>query len=129
MSWLKIAFHVSRLSVLWPDAHSQFKAPMTGEKQLVWLPPLDMERVRAMSKRMGVTLNDVWVAAVSGALRKYLTSMASAPMAAPCVLPSPSICARRPMPSSWGTSSVWWPSICPPMWMIRACASSNPVRA
>lgn len=72
LSWLKIAAHVARLSILWPDAHSQFKAPMTGAKQLVWLPPLEMERVRAMSKRMGVTLNDVWVAAVSGALRTYL---------------------------------------------------------
>ncbi|MRW89658.1 DUF1298 domain-containing protein [Duganella sp. FT80W] len=72
LSWAKIGFHVARLSVLWPDAHTQFKAPMTGAKQLVWLPPLQMDRVRAMSKRMGVTLNDVWVAAVSGALRNYL---------------------------------------------------------
>jgi WS/DGAT/MGAT family acyltransferase len=72
ISWLKIGAHVARLSVLWPDAHTQFKAPMTGAKQLVWLPPLEMDRVRAMSKRMGVTLNDVWVAAVSGALRQYL---------------------------------------------------------
>ena len=72
VSWLKIGFHVTRLSMLWPDARTQLKQPMRGEKQLVWLPPLEMERVRAMSKRMGVTLNDVWVAAVSGALREYL---------------------------------------------------------
>jgi fatty acyl-CoA reductase len=72
VSLAKIGFHVARLSVLWPDAHSRFKARMTGAKQLVWLPPLEMDRVRAMSKRMGVTLNDVWVAAVSGALRQYL---------------------------------------------------------
>ncbi|MFM9434970.1 diacylglycerol O-acyltransferase / wax synthase [Janthinobacterium sp. CG_23.3] len=72
LSWLKIAAHVTRLSLLWPDAHSQFKAPLAGDKQLVWLPPLEMARVRAMAKRMGVTLNDVWVAAVSGALRQYL---------------------------------------------------------
>lgn len=72
ISWLKIAGHVARLSVIWPDAPSQFKAPLQGDKQLVWLPPLEMERVRALSKRMGVTLNDVWVAAVSGALRQYL---------------------------------------------------------
>ena len=77
--WLKIAAHVTRLSMLWPDAHSQFKTTMTGNKQLVWLPPLEMERVRAMSKRMGVTLNDVWVAAVSGALRQYLTEKGQRP--------------------------------------------------
>ncbi|MRV72022.1 wax ester/triacylglycerol synthase family O-acyltransferase [Duganella sp. FT92W] len=72
ISNLKIAFHVTRLSMLWPDARTPLKNRMYGEKQLVWLPPLQMERVRAMSKRMGVTLNDVWVAAVSGALRTYL---------------------------------------------------------
>jgi len=72
ISHLKIAFHVSRLSMLWPDAQTQLKKPMHGKKQLVWLPPLEMEKVRAMSKRMGVTLNDAWVAAVSGALRAYL---------------------------------------------------------
>ncbi|GAB2846251.1 wax ester/triacylglycerol synthase family O-acyltransferase [Pseudoduganella ginsengisoli] len=72
VSHMKIAFHVTRLSMLWPDARTPLKNPMYGEKQLVWLPPLQMERVRAMSKRVGVTLNDVWVAAVSGALRTYL---------------------------------------------------------
>lgn len=72
ISNLKIAFHVTRLSMLWPDARTQLKNRMYGEKQLVWLPPLQLERVRAMSKRMGVTLNDAWVAAVSGALRTYL---------------------------------------------------------
>ncbi|TFW20973.1 wax ester/triacylglycerol synthase family O-acyltransferase [Duganella callida] len=77
--WLKIAAHVTRLSMLWPDAPTQFKAPMTGDKQLVWLPPLELERVRAMSKRMGVTLNDVWVAAVSGALRTYLSERGQRP--------------------------------------------------
>lgn len=79
LSWLKIAAHVARLSILWPDAHSEFKAPMSGAKQLVWLPPLELERVRAMSKRMGVTLNDVWVAAVSGALRTYLAERGQRP--------------------------------------------------
>lgn len=69
---LKIALHVTRLSMLWPDARTQLKNRMYGEKQLIWLPPMQMERVRAMSKRMGVTLNDAWVAAVSGALRNYL---------------------------------------------------------
>lgn len=72
IGWLKIAFHITRLSVLFKDAPTQLKAPMCGEKKLVWLPPLAMDRVRALSKRMGVTMNDVWVAAASGALRQYL---------------------------------------------------------
>jgi len=72
VSWVKIAAHVTRLSLLWPDARTRLKQRLTGAKQLVWLPPLELERVRMISKRMGVTLNDIWVAAVSGALRQYL---------------------------------------------------------
>lgn len=72
ISWLKVAAHVTRLALLIPDARTQLKAPLAGNKQLVWLPPLPMDEVRTMAKRMGVTLNDVWVAAVSTALRKYL---------------------------------------------------------
>lgn len=72
VSWLKIAAHVTRLALLLPDAKTRLKAPLAGNKQLVWLPPLAMDQVRAMAKRMGVTLNDVWVAAVSAALRQYL---------------------------------------------------------
>lgn len=70
--WLKILFHIARLSLQPVDAKTQLKTPMTGDKQLVWLPPLPMDKVKTMSRRMGVTLNDIWVAAVSGALRRYL---------------------------------------------------------
>lgn len=72
MRWLKIGFHVGRLSVQPSDERTQLKAPMSGEKKLVWLPPMSMDQVRATSKRVGVTLNDLWVGAVSGALRRYL---------------------------------------------------------
>jgi diacylglycerol O-acyltransferase len=72
LSWIKVAAHVTRLSLLFPDLKTRLKSPLTGAKQLVWLPPLEMERVRTLAKRMGMTLNDVWVAAVSGALREYL---------------------------------------------------------
>lgn len=72
MRWLKIGFHVGRLSVQPSDERTQLKAPMSGEKKLVWLPPMAMDQVRATSKRVGVTINDLWVGAVSGALRRYL---------------------------------------------------------
>lgn len=75
VSWLKVAGHVTRLALLPPDARTQLKVPLAGNKQLVWLPPLAMDQVRTMAKRMGVTLNDVWVAAVSTALRRYLAEL------------------------------------------------------
>ncbi len=70
--WLKIGFHIGRLSVQPSDERTQLKAPMSGEKKLVWLPPMAMDQVRATSRRVGVTLNDLWVGAVSGAMRRYL---------------------------------------------------------
>lgn len=72
MTWLKIGAHIARLALLPPDAGTRLKNTLSGDKQLVWLPPLPLERVKAMAKRMHVTINDVWVAAVSGALRQYL---------------------------------------------------------
>lgn len=73
ISWAKVAGHVTRLALLIPDTKTKLKAPLAGNKRLVWLPPLAMDQVRTMAKRMGVTLNDVWVAAVSSALRQYLS--------------------------------------------------------
>ncbi|HAT31246.1 MAG TPA: wax ester/triacylglycerol synthase family O-acyltransferase [Janthinobacterium sp.] len=73
LSWLKIGLHVTRLALLPPDAKTALKTPLTGAKKLVWLPPLQLERVKAMAKRSQATINDVWVAAVAGALRAYLS--------------------------------------------------------
>jgi diacylglycerol O-acyltransferase len=77
LSSLKVALHVARLGLLLPDARTRFKASMHGTKELLWLPPMALWQVQRLSRRMGVTINDVWVAAVSGALRTYLQEKGS----------------------------------------------------
>ncbi|MDC8784946.1 WS/DGAT domain-containing protein [Roseateles koreensis] len=70
--WSKITAQLARLTFLRPDLHTQLKRPLTKEKSLLILPPLDLAQVRSVAKRMNATINDVWVAAVSNALRRYL---------------------------------------------------------
>lgn len=70
--WLQVGGHIARLALLRSDARTRFKGELAGAKQLVWLPPIPLWQVHGLARRMGVTINDVWVAAVSGALRSYL---------------------------------------------------------
>lgn len=72
LAWLKVAYHIARLALLPLDAHTRFKQPLAGDKQLVWLPPIPLRHIHSLARRMGVTINDVWMAAVSGALRTFL---------------------------------------------------------
>ncbi|MEJ6005120.1 WS/DGAT domain-containing protein [Paucibacter sp. AS339] len=70
--WARISAQLGRLALLLPDRRSSLKKPLSGDKALVQLPPLSLNLVRSIAKRMNATINDVWVAAVAGALRAYL---------------------------------------------------------
>lgn len=70
--WSRISAQLARLTLLIPDRRSSLKNPLGGEKALVQLPPMNLNLVRSIAKRMNATINDVWVAAVAGALRAYL---------------------------------------------------------
>ena len=67
-----------RLSFAWP--HGPFPknafrapAPLSGLKRFAWAPPLELERLRAVAKRNGVTVNDLFLAAAAAALRRYFS--------------------------------------------------------
>lgn len=84
LSWLKVGYHIARLALLPLDTRTRFKGALSGSKRLVFLPPMPLWRVHNLARRMGVTINDVWVAAVSGALRAYLQERGEA--VDPCTL-------------------------------------------
>ena len=70
----------ARVAVAWPcgpRARNAFRAPapLSGRKRFAWSspPPLELERLRATAKRSGVTINDLFVAAASAALRSYFS--------------------------------------------------------
>lgn len=54
------------------DPKTRLKGPLGVRKKVAWAEPLPLAEVKAVSKAFGCTVNDVLIAAVSGALRQYL---------------------------------------------------------
>ena len=54
------------------DPVTRFKGRLGTRKQVAWAEPLSLYEVKAVSKAFGCTVNDVLIAAVSGALRQYM---------------------------------------------------------
>ncbi|MFN8012261.1 MAG: WS/DGAT domain-containing protein [Holophagaceae bacterium] len=62
---------LSRL--LWrADRHALHGPKLSGRKQVAWTAPLDLHVIKAAKDRLGATVNDVLMAAVSGALTRHL---------------------------------------------------------
>jgi WS/DGAT/MGAT family acyltransferase len=53
------------------DDDSIFKGDLGVHKRVVWSDPLSLADVKAASKMVGATINDILVTAVAGALRRY----------------------------------------------------------
>jgi len=56
------------------DPVTRFKEPLGTRKQVAWAEPLPLDEVKSVSKAFGCTVNDVLIAAVTGALRQYMIS-------------------------------------------------------
>lgn len=64
----------ARLLMMSADPATPLKGPLSVEKRATWSRPLPLERVKAASRATGVSVNDVLLAGVAGALRSYLLS-------------------------------------------------------
>jgi len=54
------------------DPRTRLHGRLGVAKRAAWTRPLDLEQVKAVARATGATINDVLMAAVSGALRRYL---------------------------------------------------------
>ena len=63
---------LSRVVLMSPDPRTAFKGPLGVAKQAAWSRPVPLDQVKAVGRAMGGTVNDVLLAAVTGALRRYL---------------------------------------------------------
>ena len=65
--------------LLWrsPDPSTIFKGELGVAKQVAWSRPVQLTEVKAVGRVVGGTVNDVMLAAATGALRQYLETMAS----------------------------------------------------
>ncbi len=66
------AFRLGRLVVLPPDPITVFKGELGRRKRAAWSEPLPLDDFKAIGKAHGATVNDVLVAAATGALRRYM---------------------------------------------------------
>jgi len=57
------------------DPVTRFKGRLGTRKRVAWAEPLPLDEVKAVSKAFGCTVNDVLIAAVTGALRQYMISV------------------------------------------------------
>jgi WS/DGAT/MGAT family acyltransferase len=56
------------------DPVTRLKKQLGTRKMVAWAEPLPLHEVKAVSKAFGCTVNDVLIAAVTGALRQYMIS-------------------------------------------------------
>jgi WS/DGAT/MGAT family acyltransferase len=62
----------SKLVLRAPDPGTIFKGKLGVAKRAVWSRPLPLSEVKAMRKALGVAVNDLMIAAVTGGVRRYL---------------------------------------------------------
>jgi len=63
------------------DPKTLFKGKLGVRKRVAWADPLPLIEVKAVSKAFGCSVNDVLIAAVTGALRSYMLEQGEAPSA------------------------------------------------
>lgn len=67
-----VAAELLHLALLPDDSRTRFKGKPGLDKRVAWTDPLGLPEVKAVGRVLGCSVNDVLLAAVSGALRAYL---------------------------------------------------------
>ncbi len=68
----EVARDLLRLATLPSQPRSLLRGPLSHDKRAAWSKPIPVAEVRAVAKAHDATVNDVLLAAVAGALRRYL---------------------------------------------------------
>jgi WS/DGAT/MGAT family acyltransferase len=66
------AYRLARIVMLPPDPPTVFKGELGRRKVAAWSSPVPLADFKAIGQAFGATVNDVLVAAATGALRRYL---------------------------------------------------------
>lgn len=66
-----------KVAVRPPDPPTALKGPQSGYKQVAWSEPLDLGEVKATAKALNGTVNDVLLAAATGATQTHLQQSAT----------------------------------------------------
>lgn len=69
-----LAGELAKLALLPGDPPTTLRGALSGHKQAAWTRPLPLTRVKALSKRLGCTINDVLMSLVAGVIGDHLRS-------------------------------------------------------
>jgi diacylglycerol O-acyltransferase len=67
-----VAGEAAELALMPNDTPTRLKGRPGAIKRVAWAEPLPLENVKALGKAMGVSVNDVLMSCVAGAIRQYL---------------------------------------------------------
>jgi WS/DGAT/MGAT family acyltransferase len=70
---------LAKLLLSMPDVHTQLRGDLTVATRVAWSEPVALGDVREAAHALGVTINDLVVAAVAGAARDYLEDLGDLP--------------------------------------------------
>jgi WS/DGAT/MGAT family acyltransferase len=69
------------------DPATRLRGVPRGERRLAWSRGIELSRVKALAHERGVTINDVLMATLSGALRRYFLDHGDAPRKVRAIVP------------------------------------------
>jgi diacylglycerol O-acyltransferase / wax synthase len=78
---------LARLLLLPPDHRSPLKGPIRGGKRAVWSQPVPLAEIKAVGRALDATVNDVLLAALAGALSRYLAPRGRMPTSLRAMVP------------------------------------------
>jgi diacylglycerol O-acyltransferase / wax synthase len=67
-----VAGELSYLLFMSSDSPTRFKGKPNGTKRVAWCEPLQLPEVKAVSRALGCSINDILLSCVAGAMRRYL---------------------------------------------------------
>jgi len=67
-----VAGELAYLITMKSDSATRFKCKPSGSKRVAWCEPLKLPEVRAVSRALGCSINDILLSCVAGAMRRYL---------------------------------------------------------
>jgi diacylglycerol O-acyltransferase len=77
----EIAAELANSLALPSDPDTRFRGPLGARKEVAWAEPIALADVKAVSKALGCTVNDLLISAVTGALHEYMHEMGDQPAA------------------------------------------------
>lgn len=107
------------------DPPTPLRQPLSADKRVAWAEPIPLDEVKAIGRAYGCTVNDVLLAAASGAIRRLLFDLGEDP--AGLVIRATVPVNLRPLEhaKSSATTSAWSSSSFPSASPIRSHAWSG----